>query len=295
MTTSKISIASIFNSLVSMPSFSESRMKSCFNKLSKEQKTFLEKGKNLFLLKKRCCIYFHKLEKSAEQEKEKKEAKQIGISHKRYIIILEKAQKIAKLYDAGYSMGGYINVYLKYINRSTKKETYTYIAGYSNAQEYAKNCSYKAKHGSNQIYLTISEIESIEFVGNIPTIKGELVAPKIYECSSLVGTGSKHNYNIVWEKGFLTSDYHASSIKQAQNWRKKMAEQLLSARRKAIDIEAKKLKFVGFEHSLKAGNCKSGTDAFIQRHQLDKDMGYQLGYIMSLERSHFTERLLSVV
>ena len=65
------------------------------------------------------------------------------------------------------------------------------------------------------------------------------------------------------------------------------AQRILLQRKGLADIEIKmelaKYKFVGFQHSINAGNCESGTLQFAKQHNLNKNMGYNLAYLISLD------------
>lgn len=54
------------------------------------------------------------------------------------------------------------------------------------------------------------------------------------------------------------------------------------------------MKFVGIQHSEKVGNCNEGAMAFAKKHNLNPEMGYTVEYLLSLEDTIYTRRLLSV-
>jgi hypothetical protein len=244
-----------------------------------------------------------------------KESKEIKISVKKLIAYKTKANKIAMCFNAGYSMGGRINVCVKkgtkivFDYQKNDKGNFDYtkeqikkvitntlrIGTYSNATEYSRGCKYSATHSSHTIFLTPDELDNIEIVGGIPTQK--LENKKISNCFRWVGCGHKQTYYITKIKTFITSDFHSSSFNECEIWRKKMAVQLLKNRHELISI-ADKLKaaqgrFIGLEDSLKAGNCKGGTEAFAQRNNLNIDYGYNLGYLLRIEPNNkFLLRLL---
>jgi hypothetical protein len=61
---------------------------------------------------------------------------------------------------------------------------------------------------------------------------------------------------------------------------------LLAKRIQAMNDKA----FVGIEHIRKTGACEAGIKAYIDRHGLNPELGYNLGYLKSLENSPFLKR-----
>jgi hypothetical protein len=214
-----------------------------------------------------------------------KAAKEHGLSVKEYQVLHEKAKTILSDFHTGHSMGCY---------RTMKLEGKLFATDHI-LQDYAKSCKYKPAYGGFVIDLTKKELREINEIGLVWTVKGKEVAPKVFEEKHLKPIGSKHNYSINWESGFLTSNFHAKTIEGAMAWRNIRAIQLLKSRNEKLNKEKLKTRFVGFEHSLKAGNCEPGTLAFCQKYNLDPKMGYRLDYILSLEESTFTEKLFSVL
>lgn len=282
----------IFDKLVAMQAKSTNIKSTIKSKLlSKDEKEFVTKNLDKFIKN------FEKLERKIYlnkcNENNKKIADKFNISVKKYIALRVKSLDIVKCFNAGYSMGGVIELYMK------KGVITQYLVGYDTRQEYSKSCRYKAIHGHNNIVLTVKQLEQIEIIGGIPTIK--LSDDKITECLMLVGKGNKNNYKIEFEKGFLTKTYHGNSYQECVNWRNREYMQRLKERNPelaTIEIEKRKRealnKFVGFEHSIKVGNCINGTKAFAQKHNLDMKFGYRLGYLVELEpTSHFVQKLFN--
>lgn len=271
----------------------KSSMKSTL--LSKDEKEFIAKNLEKFI--KNFDKHDLKLREDEKFKQDKNDADYLKISVKKYRELKIKAYNICKCFNAGYSMGGSISLYI----RQNKKSdcTLRYLENFDDRHEYSKNCRYKAIHGYNRITLTIKELEQIVIIGGIPTIK--LTNDKISECLVLVGTGYKNNYNINFTKAFLTGTYHAKTYQECVDWRNKMYIQRLKERDSTLVARAtdnrkrESLKrFVGFEHSIKVGNCEIGTKAFAQKHNLDIRFGYRLGYLMELEpTSPFVQKLIN--
>lgn len=140
-------------------------------------------------------------------------------------------------------------------------------------------------------------------VGGIPTFI-EPTNAKVKKAFWLVEEGRKHNYGVKLIEGFLTNDYHNVSYDSCVEWRSRMAQRLIQSRRKiafeklSAEEKAQRVqeimkRFVGLEHSIQAGNCKEGTEAFAKKFSLDISMGYTIEYLLSLEDSPFTRRLLN--
>jgi hypothetical protein len=282
-------------------------------KTDKNIKSFLisyKKDEREFYLKNKPAI-FKELQILINKKYEKiksaellKESKQINIPVKKLIAYKTKANKIAACFNAGYSMGGTIKVILvngKKMVKQTGSEIFSkvdrklQIGLYSNAAEYSNSCKYSATHSSNTVELTPGELYNIEIVGGIPTQK--LENKKISNCFTWVGCGNKQTYFIKKIQTFITADFHSSSFKECENWRKNMAVQLLQKRHELISmsdrLNAAKSKFVGLEDSLKVGNCLEGTKAFAQRNNLNYEYGYNLGYLLKIEPNNkFLLRLL---
>jgi len=222
------------------------------------------------------------------------EGKTFGYSVKKYFKMKHKANEIAKCFRAGYSRGGTVNVYIK---NNTKV-----MIGGSDSRTYYKGSKYKPLHSNHSIIITKKELEQIKIIGGIPTIV--LENKKISKCIMFVGSGNKNSYQIHKKEGFVTSSFHSFNMQECIDFRKKRVSQLLIIReqKKNLDIfraeqkiliEKKKISFVGFNHSISAGNCKTGTEMFISKHNLNKEFGYRLDYLIQLEpNNNFIKKLL---
>jgi|GEM_PF-1688359 len=212
-------------------------------------------------------------------------AKNHNLSIREYILLQEKAIKILGAFDTGHSMGCYRSLIL---NGKSFASAHT-------TEMYSKSCKYSPTYGSIKINLNKKELREIQEIGHVWTIKGKRINSKVFDERHLQPSGSKNNYSVDFIKGYITSNFHAETIAGAMAWRKMRAKILLNSRNEEIEKDKLKKRFVGFQHSLNAGNCQSGTMGFCQRNGLNPEMGYRLDYILSLENSEFTNLLFSTV
>lgn len=249
---------------------------------SKEEKEFIKNSKTLNKL---ILRYFEKVDKEIKFKKYSINANKLKISVKKYLSFLNLGNEIANCFDAGYSMGGIINVYVKY------KQEKILVGKRNSCEEYAKSTIYKAKHGYNEITIDKKYFERIKIIGGIPTIT--LEKEKISKCLMLISSGVKNNYKIYFKEGFITNNYHSESFADCQNWRKK--EVLNKIKERTFKNKNKSIlkKFVGFKHSLMVGNCEIGTKMFANKHNLNIEYGYTIEYLISLEPNNiFVNKLL---
>lgn len=265
--------------------------------LSKEEKA-LCKGKTSQIRE--------ELERLAVHKKLKSKAEKLKISIKKFKEIECKARIIANHYSGctGYSMGDVISVSVKYTYRKNGevRENQLLLAVKSCCKTYAKSCSYTGseRHGSIDIVMDMAEIQSAIFIGGMLSILQG--SGKIQKCRFFYVDGQKQHLKANWIDGFITSGHHADTYEACVSWRQGRKEVLVELRRreqiaklttkeKEILLERAKSRFVGFQHSIDAGNCSTGTMSFAQRHNLNPKYGYNLGYILSLEDTSYTRRL----
>lgn len=214
------------------------------------------------------------------------------MSLKKYENIKEKGYAICNCFNSGYSMGGIIAVVINIDGKNIR------LTQTDTREEYAKSSKYKATHGYNEFVLTIKQLEQIEIIGGVPTIKQD--GNKIAKCLILLGRGSKNNYNISFQESFVTKDFHGT-YNECLAWRKKQYLQCLKERsgvlyNRLMMVRKEEVlnRFVGYKHSIDAGNCKVGTQAFAQKHNLDISFGYKLGYLFELDpNSYFVQRVFN--
>jgi hypothetical protein len=249
---------------------------------TKEEIIFIKDSKTL---EKDVIKFFIKKAKESKFKTDSGIANKLKISLKKYYSFLELGEKIAQCFDAGYSMGGIINVYVKH------GENNVLVGTKNTKQEYSKSSKFKAIHGYNEIIISKKHFEKLEIIGGVPTIK--LENSKISKCLMLIGKGHKNKYQILFKEGFITSTYHSDTFDGCENWRKD--EYLRKIKERIFVNENRNVltKFIGLKHSLKVGNCEIGTKMFAQKHNLDVNNGYRLDYLLSLEPNNiFVNKLI---
>ena len=226
-------------------------------------------------------------DKQDQAEKKKSDirnGKEFNLSGVEYRKLQEKAESILACFHSNYSMGEY-----RWLRIGEKV-----FATSHNLREYAKSCKYSPNYGTIEITLTMNQLRQIEIIGGIPTIKHE--NSKISKCSILRDSSTKKYVNTIEldDSFYITADYHGLSYEECLDWRKQRALRLISNRIQNQETENKLKKFVGFQHSVQAGNCEIGTKAFAEKHGLDPEMGYSLKYLKELDKNnHFIDRILT--
>lgn len=287
----KLTVKGIFDKLIANGVWL-SNMRTGINKLPKREREYAlentEKIKKLFV---KHNIKVDNKNRLIEARKKSALFKSVGIKNNKETRRI--LQLIAEEARTSHSMGCEVDVFVN------DKRVYTY----DSRQEYSNSCSYKAKHGWTKVFLTGREVNSMKYIGHVLTTSiRKTKNPKVYSCKVLTFTG-KYDVTMKWKKMFLTKDFHAESIERAVEWRKQQAETLWN-RREALRESFKRMRlheeelnsvrnvFVGFHHSIKAGNCKVGTEMFAKRHNLNIDHGYTLGYLRELSPNNdFIKRI----
>jgi hypothetical protein len=224
---------------------------------------------------------------TANRAKARKQAQLLGISQKQLKAARANAQRLARHLDPEYSMGSARRIH------ATRGKKSVCIGIYSDCQDYAKSCTYRPTWGQVDLSLHINQLLRLEFIGGLPTIPAG--DAKIRPCQTIIQSGSKNHYTITLKPGFVTGDHHADSYAAAQAWRADQAGRLIAARRKRATLQTlTQTRFVGLDHSTRAGNCREGSLQFARRHNLNPDFGYRLDYILNLEDNHFTRRIIDL-
>lgn len=258
--------------------------KSVVRKLPKIEREYFEKHQNFIL---------NKLKQSEEKEQakilkdlQKENAKKFNMSVKEYSALKEKASILLECLNTGHSMGCYRTLRMN----GEEFATNHYLATYS------KSYRFEPTYGDIEVNLTKKQLREVEIIGGIPTIIGSPTEenPKVRHCTILKQSGSKQYYKLKWKGCYITSDFHGSSVDMCEQWRKQQAERLLNIRTSKNREKANLSRFVGLQHSIQVGNCKAGTEAFARKHGLNPEWGYRVDYLISLEDSRFTRRLLSI-
>lgn len=261
-----------------------------------------QKEKNDLLDKLRFCgevlhlpnIYNYCVNLKEQKEKEveklriknlKDAAKSLKIPFSQYEYFLRGTNFLQ--FNTAHSMGCLLKVYIDDLLVKT----------YDSRKEYAKSSKYKANHGSVEIKFISKEVCKIKNIGGIPTILGKKIDNHYTKCTAFICGGDKYNSFLLRNQMILTGDFHAENLEDAKLHRAKMAFRLIQKRNEGKS-ESEKLaianrKFVGYNHSILAGNCQIGTKAFAKKHDLKLDNGYNLGFLISLEpNNQYLKRLI---
>lgn len=199
------------------------------------------------------------MKKADRKAKQLKEAKGLNLSRKQYLQWQDKARSILGDFSTGYSMGD-----TKVININGKT-----LLRIENHDEYTGKYKGHETYGFISINLGKKEFETIERIEGIWTIRGQN-----NKAEWLVETGSKQYHELKWEQGFLIGTSHAKTLIEAQ---------LLQARKEKTAVKKYDEKeFIGISVIKELGACETGINAFCKENGLNKDFGYTLGYLKSL-------------
>ena len=226
------------------------------------------------------------------KERKKRQARQTVRKHI-HNGICERFGNFAKhLIDSGYAMGEIKEI------RCPKIGVINY---YNNTSDYAKSCTWKAKHGSVVLNLTPSELRRTKLIGGVITIIGKRDKHKgfnaLKRCVVITGDGRTYLRTVKRMECFVKGSSHGSTkeicvrnykvskeILKKKNLRKKEANRILREGRK---------RFYSFNDSIKAGNCSIGTKVFIERNNLNSEFGYRGDFLLEIAKDQrsFIEKM----
>lgn len=189
----------------------------------------------------------------------------------------------AGLPSMGYSMGA------KYEIELLK----TFKGIYSNCQTYSKSCKYRPTHGYFELKISLDEFKNSENIGGIFTYIYPNQKRKVKKCWWYIATGQKNQYSIKKINGYIFEGFHAETyegakkggerniqIKKTELLRKKQTEKQkekdLKNYKKALRLQ------YSYKDSLNAGNCETGTKAFILRCNLDSTKQYRGSFLVKV-------------
>jgi hypothetical protein len=241
---------------------------------------------------------------SAKRKKDREAISKVAEKNKMRVtdftaaVTLLRNVKMSK-YSTGHSMGYSAEIHIA--GFSAKR--------YNGCQTPPNSYGYRPTYGFYCIDVSLEVAKELakgynhEMIGGVETFV-EVSKAKIKKCFWLAESGSKHSYKVELVSGYVTSGFHSYSFDGCEKWRIQQAERLLKNRadtfatrmsdqQKALEIERKKQRFIGLSHSKAVGNCEVGTMNFAKKHNLDPELGYQVGYLLSLEDSQYTRRLLN--
>jgi hypothetical protein len=235
------------------------------NVKSTNVKSFINRNKKLNIDYKKAVKYLEEYEEKEAKKRRKehltKQAKEFKMSVKMYKQLQQKAETILSDFHTGHSMGCYRTLKINGVS----------FAWNSTLSSYAASCSYSPTYGQVTINLTKTDLINIEKIEGVWTIKG-----KKHACKWLESFGSKHRYEINIIKGYLFGDTHGTTLEKAkEDFRKKYIQRKME--------KLKNSKFVGVDYIRGKGACIPGIKSFIQRHNLNIEYGYTIGFLKSLE------------
>lgn len=206
--------------------------------------------------------------------------------------IIERLDEIARnLPDDGYSMG---SMYYVHCKRLTGQ--------YSRCSEYAKSSHFSAKHSRVDLKITSDEYRNISIIGGLVTYIYPNQRNKVKKCWWYVGRGQKQHFELIKIEGYVYAGYHSTDkaktlagglqnielqkqakkraeldLKQKQIWQKKVAQ-------------ATRMQYC-YQDSRDAGNCETGTKAFILRCQLNANKRYRGSFLLKIAAEKSTSSL----
>lgn len=201
-------------------------------------------------------------ESNAKQSiEDAKKAKSFGMSKKEYLALSKKASGILSGFQTGHSMGCYRTLLLNDVPFQWNNSLDTY----------AKSCKFKPTYGNLKISLNKKELREVKNIQGIWTIGNPDGSAKWLQSS-----GSKSTFSVDWFAGYLFKDSHSDESLDAA----KALQGVKDVQKAAQSMRDGQ--FVGVAHMRAKGACMEGIRAFCNRHQLDQDLGYNVGYLKSL-------------
>lgn len=162
-------------------------------------------------------------------------------------------------------------------------------------EQYSGGCTFH-KYYSRPV-LTINPLYTIKNIGGVVTIlkKSELNSRGEKQ---VFWVESKGKADAVMVQGYLYKDHHSkkSCTAKIDSDRKKLAAKKLAERivaRENPDILDKT--WVTMQDSLESGNCKIGTDSFLQKHFAGRAVSCKANYLLSIagEQIQYVRRAIT--
>jgi virulence-associated protein VapD len=190
-----------------------------------------------------------------------KKAKSFGLSsRKEYLALSEKASDILSDFQTGHSMGCYRTLLLNN----------TPFQWNHNLDNYAKSYKFSATYGSLKISLNKKELRQVKNIQGVWTIESEDGSAKWLESS-----GRKSTFSVEWVEGYVFKDSHSNESLDAAKALQELKD-IQKAAQKSRDGQ-----FVGAVHMRAKGACMPGIIAFCNRHGLNVNRGYSVGFLKS--------------
>jgi len=183
-------------------------------------------------------------------------------------LIKKRLQKIANaLPDEGYSMGSVVNVW------------FNKICGQDDRTEEYDGNDWTAKHGRVDLDLTLEELRNIKVIGGLVTYISKQRA-KVKKCYWYSCTGAKQHFELFKVDGFIYGDYHSTNKDEAKERGQIKIDRIKRKKVNERKYKAACRKQYSYQDSIDAGNCKSGTRAFIMRLGLDSTKKYRGNFLL---------------
>ena len=186
-------------------------------------------------------------------------AKRHNLSRVEYLNLQNKAEKLLSDFGTGYSMGDHKSLFLNG----------KFFTGIDHTEEYARSCKFRPTHGSINIHLNKKQLRNIDRIEGVWTIVG-----KDNKVEWLEEFGSKGSYQVELIKGYLVGSSHGKTLREAQ---------VLEAKKNKVSNKVfSDNDFISVDNIRDLGACEAGINSFCREHDLNKEHGYQLGYLKSL-------------
>lgn len=203
-----------------------------------------------------------------------KEAKRFGLNPTSYKTLSNKAKDILSGFDTGHSMGCNKVLYVRLRNETIR------FAENNDTSTYSNSCTWRAAHGQVCVILKKSELQKIQNIEGVWTIVNADGTAKW-----LAEKGSKNRHEIIWVNGFCVGNTHSTvSIEECEKGEAIKLQEVINA----IKDDSR---FVGYRHIKLTGACEAGINAYCKRNNLNKDFGYNLGFLKSMEYSSHFEKI----
>ena len=276
---------------IALELFNEGVTENNLKSRSRSHKKWLDKDNRFDRLKSEITHLWEKKKEKELRENTLTEAKNFGVSVNTLKLVKERGISFLKsLGGTGHSMGFHSELIV--LNKKGNK-TLTCSIERDMRSYYSRGCKWSEPHGFFSVKITLNDLKKIVYIGGVPTIiKG---SGKIKKAKWFTSTGKHSSFKIVEVNGYLTGDYHADTFEKAVQYRKEKARRLaldrLRLRNEEEFLERSKSMFFGINDCRKV-MCDPGINAFVNRHNLNKDYGYNLGYLLSFnEETEFLKRL----
>ena len=190
-------------------------------------------------------------------------------------LIINRLRNIAKnIPSDGFSMESVYGVYCgSMIGRDDRE------------QEYAKSCKYRATHGRVNLRLSPADLRNTVVIGGLITHIFPNQKSLVKKCYWYVGKGSKNNFQLAVECGYIFAGFHAKTKEAAKiGGQKNLDYQKEQSKKAETWAKALRLQY-SYSDSINAGNCEAGTKAFALRNNLDTSKKYRGSYLINLATS----------